>query len=131
MKHFLIFIFIFGLTSSLSAQKYQCKEIQPEEKFDNIKVKKIHEDSLQSTFVIWIKKGVDKHYHEHHTEYIQVLRGKAIMLLGDKKITIKKGDFVIIPRGTVHAVLKVKRGPLKVVSVQAPTFDGERVMVKD
>lgn len=131
MKRFLTFVLFFGLTASLFAQKYQCKDVQPDEKFDNIKVKKIHEDSLQSTFVIWIKKNVPKHYHEYHTEYIQVLRGKAIMLLGDKQITIKKGDFVIIPSGTVHAVLKVKRGPLKVVSVQAPKFDGERVMVND
>jgi quercetin dioxygenase-like cupin family protein len=131
MKKYFILSFLLLIGAFGFAQKHQCKDIQPKKEFDNILVEKIFEDSLQSTFVIWVKKNVPKHYHEYHTEYIQVLRGKAIMLIGDEKRIIKKGDFIIIPKGKIHAVLKVKRGPLKVVSVQAPKFDGERVFVED
>jgi quercetin dioxygenase-like cupin family protein len=131
MKELLILSFLLLESFFVFAQKYQCKDIKPNKDFENIMVEKIFEDSLQSTFVIWIKKNVPKHYHEYHTEYIQVLRGKALMLIGDEKRTIKKGDFIIIPQKTVHAVLKIKRGPLKVVSVQSPKFDGERIFVED
>ncbi len=99
--------------------------VQPPGDFENVSVKKISEDSLQSVFVIWVKKDVKGHFHQEHTESIVVLEGKAEMLLGDKTITIKKGDYLIIPKGTKHAVNRIiGRKTLKVLSIQAPNFDG-------
>jgi quercetin dioxygenase-like cupin family protein len=88
-------------------------------------VKKIAEDSLQSSFIIWIKKDVKGHFHEEHTENIVVIEGKAEMLFDGQRIIVKKGDYLNIPRGTKHSVTKViSRKPLKVLSIQAPNFDG-------
>lgn len=99
---------------------------QPTEDFDNIHVLKIAEDSLQSSFIIWVKKGVKGHFHQTHTENIVVIEGKAIMTIGDKTITIKKGDFINIPNQTPHSVVEVKsRKPLKVLSIQSPEFKGK------
>jgi quercetin dioxygenase-like cupin family protein len=98
--------------------------------FDNVYVRKIADDSLQTTFVIWIKRGVTEHYHQAHTENIYVLEGKAEMTIkGDKQI-VKKGDYLNIPMGTIHSVNKVlSRKPLKVISIQSPRFDGtDRVL---
>ncbi len=100
--------------------------INPDQEFENVFVKKIAEDSLQSSFIIWIKKDVKGHFHEEHTENIVVIEGKAEMLFDGQRIIVKKGDYLNIPRGTKHSVTKViSRKPLKVLSIQAPNFDGK------
>jgi quercetin dioxygenase-like cupin family protein len=107
--------------------------INPDQEFENVFVKKIAEDSLQSSFIIWIKKDVKGHFHEEHTENIVVIEGKAEMLFDGQRIIVKKGDYLNIPRGTKHSVTKViSRKPLKVLSIQAPNFDGkDRIFVNE
>ena len=99
---------------------------------DNIYSRKIAEDSLQSSFVIWIKGRVTEHYHQAHSENIYVLEGKAEMTINGEKRIIRKGDYITIPMNTRHAVTKVlSRKPLKVLSIQSPRFDGtDRIFVK-
>jgi quercetin dioxygenase-like cupin family protein len=126
---FLLFtlpIFIFGQSNS------QINEISPDNGFDNVYSKKIADDSLQSTFIIWVKKDVVEHYHQTHTENIYVLEGKAEMTLNGQTQVVKKGDYMNIPIGTKHAVTKVlSRKPLKVLSIQSPHFDGtDRIIIK-
>ena len=106
--------------------------MKPTDDFDNICVQKISEDSLQSTFVIWVKSGVKEHFHAEHTENIYVISGKAIMTLADSKFTIKKGDHLTIPKGTPHSVTEVfGRKPLQVLSIQSHRFDGsDRIFTK-
>ncbi|MFY0644818.1 MAG: cupin domain-containing protein [Bacteroidia bacterium] len=105
-------------------------KIQPDSSnFENVYVKKIAEDSLQSSFMIWVKEGVKSHYHATHTEIIQVVNGKGIMTIGDKSFKIKKGDYFVIPIGEVHSVITTSRKPLKVISIQSPRYDGDRVWV--
>lgn len=108
-------------------------DYQPTEDFENIHVRKINEDSLQSTFIIWVKKEVAPHFHEFHTENIVVLEGRATMQINDSVFTIRKGDYLNIPKGIVHAVLSVEsRKSLKVLSIQSPIFDGsDRILIKE
>jgi mannose-6-phosphate isomerase-like protein (cupin superfamily) len=47
------------------------------------------------------------------------------MMLDDSLFTVNPGDFIFIPRGAVHSVYKISEGPLKVISIQAPYFDGK------
>ena len=43
-----------------------------------------------------------------------------------------KGDFVFIPKNTPHSVNVISKVPLKVISVQAPFFDGkDRVLLEE
>jgi mannose-6-phosphate isomerase-like protein (cupin superfamily) len=102
-------------------------------KFENVCVQKISDDSLQTTFVIWIKKGVPEHYHLTHTENIYVLEGRAQMTINGVRQQVKKGDYLTIPMGTKHAVTQViSRKPLKVLSIQSPRFDGsDRIIIKN
>lgn len=118
-------IFIFGQSNS------QINEISPDKAFENVYSKKIADDSLQSTFIIWVKKDVVEHYHQTHTENIYVLEGKAEMTLNGQTQVVKKGDYMNIPIGTKHAVTKVlSRKPLKVLSIQSPHFDGtDRIII--
>lgn len=93
-------------------------------------VKALYSDSLSSSFLIIIPKEVKMHYHATHTEQVVVLSGEADMMLGDQKIHIMAGDVVFIPKGTKHSVNVTSSEPLKIISVQAPLFDGtDRVMV--
>lgn len=116
----------------ISLGQINLNDIKPDEAFENISIKEISKDSLQSNFVIWIKHAVPAHYHENHTESIYVISGKGEMTIGSKTLNIRTGDFIVIPAKTVHSVTKVKGNkPLKVLSNQAPMFDGsDRFFVK-
>ncbi len=128
-----LFLFLFlSWGTTFSQDLHSLKELKPDTDFENIHVQKIAEDSLQSTFVIWIKQSVSEHYHAEHTENIVVIAGKATMTLGDSTFTIRAGDHLTIPKGTPHSVTKVfGRKPLQVLSIQSPKFDGsDRIFTK-
>ncbi|MCK6639766.1 MAG: cupin domain-containing protein [Bacteroidia bacterium] len=94
-------------------------------------VKALHSDSLSSSFIIEIPAEVKLHYHAHHTEQVVVLSGEADMRLGDQNIHIKAGDVVFIPKGTPHSAKVTSPVPLRIISIQAPYFDGsDRIMLE-
>jgi mannose-6-phosphate isomerase-like protein (cupin superfamily) len=98
---------------------------------DNLYNHPLFGDSLASSFVIVIKKEVKSHKHLRHSEHVIVLEGNGTMNLGEKLIEIKKGDVIFIPKNIVHAVKSTGKNPLKIVSVQAPNFDGkDRVFIE-
>ncbi len=129
MRSALVYLLML-LCVSLSAQTIRPSKVKPDSNsYKNVYVKKIAEDSLQSSFIIWIKQAVPPHYHAEHTELIQVVSGKGEMTLEDQVFTIRNGDYFVIPRGAIHSVVTKSRKPLKVISVQSPKFDGDRVWV--
>jgi mannose-6-phosphate isomerase-like protein (cupin superfamily) len=98
----------------------------------NIYNKALFSDSLSSSFCIVIKKEVKPHKHLSHSEQVVVLEGEGLMKLAEKTFTIKKGDVVYIPKNTVHSVKTTSNIPLKVLSIQAPYFNGDdRVFVEE
>jgi mannose-6-phosphate isomerase-like protein (cupin superfamily) len=128
-----LFTFALLLCTQLYAQtESQLKEIQPNAEYENIHVQKLNSDSAQTSFVIWIKKAVKAHYHAFHTENIYVIEGKAEMTLNDSTFIVRKGDYLNIPKGSIHSVTKVYgKKPLKVLSIQSPEFKGkDRIFVE-
>ena len=130
MKHRFICLFPFlSLFCALNAIQAQtnfhssASDLQPGKPFENVLVQKLYSDPHASGFVIWIKQQVPPHKHESHSETVFVLDGKGEMRLGDQMRIVRKGDILFIPQGTPHAV-KVTKGVLKVLSIQAPEFDG-------
>lgn len=122
----LVFAMFFGV--ALNAQVISTDTINSPASDKNY-VRSLHNDSLSSSFLIIIPKEVKSHYHAVHTEQVVVISGEADMMLGDQKIHIKAGDVIIIPKGTVHSVIVTSEDPLKIISVQAPYFDGaDRIM---
>ena len=89
----------------------------------SIAVEKIADDSLSTTFLIWVEEGVKKHFHATHTEHVTILEGMGEMELQDSLFIVKPGDFVMIPRGVPHAV--TARTPMKVLSIQTPRWTQE------
>jgi mannose-6-phosphate isomerase-like protein (cupin superfamily) len=100
--------------------------------YNEVYAQKVFTSTNQTSFVIWIKTKVKKHKHLNHTELIQVLEGTGSMTLGKETFGIKKGDFIVVPEDTEHAVVVTSREPLKVLSIQTPEFDGtDRIWVED
>lgn len=126
MKKFLLFTLISGCFSLLKAQDYQGLDtIKPPTTFENIYNRPLYTDSLTSSFAIFVKKEVKEHKHEKHAEHVIVLDGEAIMKVDGKSFKIKKGDMIFIPKNTWHYVKTTSKIPLKVLSIQAPNFDGK------
>ena len=134
MKTIAAFISCIILTAfSLQGQSYQGTDtIKAPANLENIFVRPLYSDSLVSSFVIFIKKEVKAHKHISHSEHVYVLDGEGKMKMNGKEFVMKKGDIIFIPKNTVHSVLTTSSIPLKVLSIQAPQFDGkDRVMVTE
>lgn len=125
MKVIYTALFIFVATLSFSQEITNVKELQPTEVYDNIHIKKLDTDSNSTSFVIWIKKGVKSHKHEHHSEVLYVIEGEGEMTIDKKTSNIKAGDYFRIPKNTYHSLKVTSEKPVKVISVQAPEFFGK------
>ena len=143
IRHIITFsFFLFLISTFAQAQhcvfpEYKCENginlvaQQPDGEFDNIKVQKLAHDSLSTSFLIWVKKSVRIHRHEHHSENVYVIEGEGDMTVGDKTFRITPGSYIFIPTNVVHSVsVDESKGVMKVLSVQSPFFDGnDRVFV--
>ena len=47
-----------------------------------------------------------KHMHPNTNEIQYILEGTGTIWLGDKEVTVKPGDLVVIPKGTAHGGTK-------------------------
>ncbi|GIV42801.1 MAG: hypothetical protein KatS3mg034_2111 [Vicingaceae bacterium] len=134
MKNFIrkVFFISFVMTAlSVRSQIINTSDINPDKDFENIHVQKVTDDSLATSFIIWIKKEVKPHYHRFHTEHIYVVEGTGEMYVGNKVYNLKPGDWLIIPANTVHSVKVTSEAWLKVISIQSPNFDGkDRIWVE-
>jgi mannose-6-phosphate isomerase-like protein (cupin superfamily) len=126
----ILLLFIFPLL--IKAQSYQSLDtIKPSADYENIYTRMVAFDSLISSFIIFIKKEVKAHKHISHSEHIYILEGMGDMLIGDKTFKIKKGDILFIPKNTIHSLKVSSLTPVKVLSIQAPKFDGkDRVFIE-
>jgi mannose-6-phosphate isomerase-like protein (cupin superfamily) len=60
---------------------------------------------------------VPKHMHPNTNEMQYVLEGTGTIWLGDKQVTVKPGDLVVIPKGTAHGGTSA---PLKAIAIKTP-----------
>ncbi len=132
---FFFYLFLFFICANPSFFKAQnviaIDTFKVTQVYENVLVKKINSDKNSSTFLILIKKEVKLHKHQVHSETIYVLEGSGEMRLGEKKYQIKKGDVLFIPENTPHSVTVTSDIPLKVLSIQAPEFDGaDRILLE-
>ncbi|KAF5633439.1 Dolichyl-phosphate-mannose mannosyltransferase 2 [Fusarium sp. NRRL 52700] len=54
--------------------------------------------------------GTGLHWHETHTEYLQVVQGYALVTVGDRTAVFSKDDGIItIPRYTIHQYMRADK----------------------
>ena len=132
MKIIASFFFMVSALCSFSQNYQSLDTVKAYGDYENIYLRKLNSDSLASSFVIFIKKEVKAHKHVFHSEHVYILDGEGEMTVGAQKMIVKKGDMIFIPKGTVHSLAVTSKIPVKVLSVQAPMFDGkDRVMVEE
>ena len=61
-----------------------------------------------------------KHLHANAHEIQYILEGTGTIWLGDKEVTVKPGDLVIIPKGTPHAGTKPQGRTIKAIAIKTP-----------
>jgi len=64
--------------------------------------------------------NVPKHLHPNTNELQYILEGTGTIWLGDKEVTVKPGDLVVIPKGTPHGGSKPNGRPLKAIAIKTP-----------
>jgi mannose-6-phosphate isomerase-like protein (cupin superfamily) len=64
--------------------------------------------------------NVPKHMHPNTNEIQYILDGTGTIWLGDKEVTVKPGDLVIIPKGTTHGGTKPISGQVKAIAIKTP-----------
>ena len=120
------------LINDVSTEPYQNLDtIKAPAKYDNIYNRPLYSDPEASSFVIFVKKEVKEHKHETHAEHVIVLEGEAVMKIDGNSFKIKKGDVIFVPKNTWHYVKVTSKTPLKVLSLQAPNFDGKDRILKE
>jgi mannose-6-phosphate isomerase-like protein (cupin superfamily) len=132
MKIIISICFLIAAGITCAGQNIQSLDtLRPPASYENIYNRPLYSDSLASSFVIFIKKEVKTHKHVTHSEHVYILDGEGEMTIGDKKLKIKKGDIVFIPKNTFHSLKVLSATPVKVISIQAPMFDGkDRLMAE-
>ena len=61
-----------------------------------------------------------KHLHANAHEIQYILEGTGTIWLGDKEVTVKPGDLVIIPKGTPHAGTKPQGRTITALAIKTP-----------
>jgi mannose-6-phosphate isomerase-like protein (cupin superfamily) len=133
MRKIILLLLNLAGAAVLAQTNYQSLDtIKAPAAYENIYTRKVYTDSANaSSFVIFIKKEVKMHKHQEHAEHVIVLAGTAEMTVGEKTFAIKKGDVIFIPKNVFHSAKTTSKLPLKVLSIQAPFFDGRDRIMKE
>ena len=120
------FILIFSIILLVFSQKNITNLKQIRMKSDKqLELFTLFSDSLSSSYIIFIQAEVKAHIHKEHTELVHILEGTADFRLGKESLKVKAGDFIAIPKNTIHAVKVTSKNALKVLSIQTPKFYGK------
>ena len=65
--------------------------------------------------------GPPPHVHRREDETFYIVEGQCSILLGDRTVTARAGDFVNIPRGTVHGFRNEGTGAMRMVLTFSPS----------
>jgi mannose-6-phosphate isomerase-like protein (cupin superfamily) len=63
--------------------------------------------------------------HEHRAEHWVVVRGEALVTLGDKEIRMGADSYIYIPKGSIHRLENLGKEDLILVEVQLGHYLGE------
>ncbi|MGB0993036.1 MAG: cupin domain-containing protein [Akkermansiaceae bacterium] len=57
------------------------------------------------------------HYHEEREEFLYILEGEIEQWIGEEKRTLRTGDVVFVPPGTVHASYNIGESEAKLLAI--------------
>jgi mannose-6-phosphate isomerase-like protein (cupin superfamily) len=69
------------------------------------------------------RRGAGLHRQPAHEEVLIVLDGEGDFRVGDEICHVRRGDFVFVPRDTMHGTVAAGSAPLSFLSIIAPRVD--------
>lgn len=97
----------------------------------DIAVKLLESNEHSSILLIRLKGSEKPHIHEHHDLSVYVLKGTSSVTIGKKEIELRIGDFVTIPKGTIHWAKNKGALPAEVVAIFSPPYKGRDIKFVD
>ena len=115
------------LISTLSKKKMpQLKENvfenRPWGRFENILVNK---NLKIKNISVNPKSRLSKQFHNFRSEHWFITKGTALVYKDGKKITLKKGQSIDIPRKSIHYIENKSKTILNFIEIQMGTYFGE------
>ena len=71
-------------------------------------------------------EGSKLHTQPDHDEIVVVIDGEAEFRIGDETRRVGPGDFMFIPRNTLHGRVRTLTDSMSALSIYAPYFDREK-----
>lgn len=69
--------------------------------------------------LLQMNEGIAEHAHDDADEFLYVIAGQGAARLGERVEPLGPGVFMMIPRGTAHAITPAVKKPLEVLSLRA------------
>jgi mannose-6-phosphate isomerase len=82
-------------------------------------------DHKVKRITVYPGKRLSLQRHRRRAEHWFVLRGEAVVMLGEKELFMKRGDSVNIPEGEIHRIANGGSVPLIYIEVQTGAYFGE------
>ncbi len=82
-----------------------------------------------ATLLIEPGKSSTEHYHKRTEEIYYIIDGSGVVEISGKSYTVETGHAVLIPIGEKHRIENTGTNVLKFLSVDAPIFDPEDVII--
>jgi len=90
---------------------------------ENIRADPVARTETASYHVVQVHDREAPHRHTAHDLTVFVLRGRGTLFLGHRRIRLRAGDAVLIPRGTAHSFVNEGRGRAVTLAVFTPPLD--------
>lgn len=105
--------------------KINLKDIPDELSYNGVPVKRLIRNGQESGRLanvnyVWLEKGVEAstHVHDDSKEFFFFLEGSGTVTLGNKKFSVAKDDFIVVPKGISHAVHNPNQDTLCFISIR-------------
>ena len=90
-----------------------------------ISIEELSRGESASAHIVQIRKQEPLHLHESHDVTAILLKGNGVLWIGDRKLELKPGSIVTIPRGVPHSFTNQSQQPAVAYAVFNPAFDGK------
>ncbi len=115
----------------LAGQEIDSVSWSEEEMAKDFAIRPVFKDDDSSSVLMRMQASEPPHYHDRHGLAVTVVSGRAAINFSDKRVELKSGDIVVIPKGTYHWAEPLDDKPSVVFVVFSPPFDGkDRRVVK-